>query len=221
MTDTNAMREVLQRLLNESAHHRAEASNHLPGDVKAHHMGEAHRAEREIIARVPAILALLATDRAAGVGEDVERRVREIAQQAVPYAAHSPYTTQLQQERRRSAKTAARIAIAASPPAPADASSLDPLLCRCENARRKGMPMLCVQCTGPVGLQAQQAAEAPPADASGEVERKAITWVDVLREWFGGERYARDYEYLDANYRKNAERVADYSAALNPTAGAK
>jgi hypothetical protein len=32
----------------------------------------------------------------------------------------------------------------------------------------------------------------------------------ILREWFGGDRYARDYEYLDANYGKQAQQVADW-----------
>lgn len=39
-----------------------------------------------------------------------------------------------------------------------------------------------------------------PAPASGRVDAVAVSRMDVviaLREWFGGERYARDYEYLD------------------------
>lgn len=98
--------------------------------------------------------------------------------------------------------------------APADASGVDPLLCRCENARRKGMPMLCVQCTGPVGSQTRKAADTSPADASGEVERlrEALEWIkrrcDKLRkgtdDWF---------DLVDIGS------VA--SGALNPTAGAK
>ena len=47
-----------------------------------------------------------------------------------------------------------------------------------------------------------------------EGEPVAVTKTDILREWFGGERYARDYEYIDANFGKEASRVA----ALYPTA---
>lgn len=43
---------------------------------------------------------------------------------------------------------------------------------------------------------------------------EALTWIDVLREWFDGDRYARDYEYLDANFGEQAKRVAAYIAAL-------
>ena len=39
---------------------------------------------------------------------------------------------------------------------------------------------------------------------------KVINRTDLLREWFGGERYARDYEYLDANYGAQADRVVAY-----------
>ncbi|TPN03845.1 hypothetical protein FJ973_29835 [Mesorhizobium sp. B2-1-3] len=38
------------------------------------------------------------------------------------------------------------------------------------------------------------------------------TTTDILREWFGGERYARDHEYLDANFGKQAGQVVDYLA---------
>ena len=47
-------------------------------------------------------------------------------------------------------------------------------------------------------------------------EQKEISWIDILREWFGGERYARDYEYLDANYGAQAKRVADYLNTRTP-----
>ena len=89
-------------------------------------------------------LALLATDRAAGVGEE-----------ALVYANCKGMIGDLPGGRdpEEFCDTCYRDALAASLPAPADASSLDPLLCRCENARRKGIPMLCVQCTGPVGSQ--------------------------------------------------------------------
>lgn len=36
---------------------------------------------------------------------------------------------------------------------------------------------------------------------------RPVCWIDILREWFGGERYARDYEYLDKNYAEQARRV--------------
>ncbi|MBZ9888082.1 hypothetical protein LB559_09035 [Mesorhizobium sp. BR1-1-3] len=50
-------------------------------------------------------------------------------------------------------------------------------------------------------------------------EQEAVTATDILREWFGGDRYARDHEYLDANYGKQARQVANYlalRAALSP-----
>jgi hypothetical protein len=43
-----------------------------------------------------------------------------------------------------------------------------------------------------------------------------ITSIDILREWFGGERYARDYEYLDANYGRQAQQVVDWLATTAP-----
>jgi hypothetical protein len=51
-----------------------------------------------------------------------------------------------------------------------------------------------------------------PAQAEGVKGARAITATDILREWFGGDRYARDYEYLDANYGPQATRVATYVA---------
>lgn len=45
--------------------------------------------------------------------------------------------------------------------------------------------------------------------------RRHISWIEVLREWFGAERYARDYEFLDANYRKEAEAVARYAESTH------
>lgn len=42
------------------------------------------------------------------------------------------------------------------------------------------------------------------------------TRIDILREWFGGERYARDYEYLDANYSEQATRVVAYLSTISP-----
>lgn len=49
---------------------------------------------------------------------------------------------------------------------------------------------------------------------------EAIKPVEIIREWFGGERYARDYEYLDANFGKQAKHVADFlNLRLRLTAG--
>jgi hypothetical protein len=45
-----------------------------------------------------------------------------------------------------------------------------------------------------------------------QVKVKPPSKIDVLREWFGGDRYARDYEYIDANFSEQAQRVADYTA---------
>jgi len=42
---------------------------------------------------------------------------------------------------------------------------------------------------------------------------REITRTDILREWFGGERYARDYEYLDASFGHRADAIL----ALRPT----
>ena len=236
MTDTNAMREGIDKLRRDQAERCAHAEYHRGYDY----------ALTDVLAWLDC--ALLATGRAAGVGE-VERWAKFVEEYC-----HEPYG--YRRENVCCAATACDIAGAmreavspvneiaqimnansqdikfspvlphpssdflyrpteppvypgrsdASPPAPADASSLDPLLCRCENARRKGMPMLCVQCTGPVGLQAQQAAEAPPADASGEVERvakaiyeeddpwcRAWPWPDLNTEAQGGQGTADRY----------------------------
>jgi hypothetical protein len=40
-----------------------------------------------------------------------------------------------------------------------------------------------------------------------------VTSIDILREWFGGERYAGDHEYLDGNYGKQAQQVVDWLTA--------
>ncbi|CAH2399098.1 hypothetical protein MES4922_210087 [Mesorhizobium ventifaucium] len=45
------------------------------------------------------------------------------------------------------------------------------------------------------------------------MEAEAVTRTDILREWFGGDRYGRDYEYLDANFGTQADRVVAYLAA--------
>ena len=42
----------------------------------------------------------------------------------------------------------------------------------------------------------------------------ATTKIDVLREWFGGERYARDYEFIDASFGAQAEAVARFCARV-------
>lgn len=41
----------------------------------------------------------------------------------------------------------------------------------------------------------------------------SVTRTDILREWFGGDRYARDYDYLDANFGEQADRVLTYLAS--------
>jgi hypothetical protein len=41
---------------------------------------------------------------------------------------------------------------------------------------------------------------------------EAMHAIDVLREWFGGDRYARDYEYINANYMEQARKVAAFAA---------
>ena len=129
MTDTNAMREAVAQIIEPTAWKWPCASRHNREDS---------------LSKADAILALLATDRAAGVGEE-----------ALVYANCKGMIGDLPGGRdpEEFCDTCYRDALAASLPAPADASSLDPLLCRCENARRKGIPMLCVQCTGPVGSQ--------------------------------------------------------------------
>lgn len=54
-----------------------------------------------------------------------------------------------------------------------------------------------------------------PSDQAG---LEKVRWIVILREWFGAERYARDYEYLDANYGKQAKRVANFlNARTAPT----
>jgi hypothetical protein len=53
-----------------------------------------------------------------------------------------------------------------------------------------------------------------PAPREGE----QITRTVILREWFGGDRYARDHEYLDTNFGVQADRVVSYLEALSPTA---
>lgn len=40
-----------------------------------------------------------------------------------------------------------------------------------------------------------------------------LTRTDVLREWFGGKRYARDYEYLDAQFGQAADRIISFLSA--------
>lgn len=42
---------------------------------------------------------------------------------------------------------------------------------------------------------------------------EGVTSTDILREWFGGDRYARDYEYLDTSFREQAECVARWLRA--------
>lgn len=44
-----------------------------------------------------------------------------------------------------------------------------------------------------------------------------VTSSSILREWFGADRYARDHEYLDANFGKQAQQVVDWLASLNPS----
>lgn len=44
-----------------------------------------------------------------------------------------------------------------------------------------------------------------------------VTSSSILREWFGADRYARDHEYLDANFGKQAQQVADMLASLAPS----
>ena len=47
-------------------------------------------------------------------------------------------------------------------------------------------------------------------------EAVAITRTDILREWFGGDRYARDYEYLNVNFGAQADRVVAFLSHLAP-----
>lgn len=49
--------------------------------------------------------------------------------------------------------------------------------------------------------------------AARAVAAGAATPTDILREWFGGERYARDHEYLDASYGKRAQQVVNWLAS--------
>jgi hypothetical protein len=53
-----------------------------------------------------------------------------------------------------------------------------------------------------------------PLSLAPQVKVKPPSKIDVLREWFGGDRYARDYEYIDANFSEQAQRVADYTAGI-------
>jgi NTP pyrophosphatase (non-canonical NTP hydrolase) len=39
---------------------------------------------------------------------------------------------------------------------------------------------------------------------------------EIIREWVGGERYARDYEYCDANFGAQADRILALFAAYTP-----
>lgn len=141
MTDTNAMREARQQEAVATLDVFLAAYTHEPDGALARPIPDD---DLLTWSDLRAILALLATDRAAGVGEE-----------ALVYANCKGMIGDLPGGRdpEEFCDTCYRDALAASPPAPADASSLDPLLCRCENARRKGIPMLCVQCTGPVGSQ--------------------------------------------------------------------
>ncbi len=58
-------------------------------------------------------------------------------------------------------------------------------------------------------------ASSPAAADAGE-PAKALRASDILREWFGGDRYARDYEYLDQWFGGQAERVAAYIRSAIP-----
>lgn len=51
---------------------------------------------------------------------------------------------------------------------------------------------------------------------AGTSEREPVARADILREWFGGKRYARDYEYLDASYGAAADRVLAYLNSTHP-----
>jgi hypothetical protein len=72
---------------------------------------------------IRAMLAFAALDSRAGdAGEgDIETRARAIAQQVVPYEAHSPHVSARQMDRRRIAKAAARLALSATPAPAVDA----------------------------------------------------------------------------------------------------
>lgn len=63
-------------------------------------------------------------------------------------------------------------------------------------------------------------AATPREPSSNAHTERPVCWIDILREWFGGERYARDYEYLDKNYAEQARRVEAFlnsRTALNET----
>jgi hypothetical protein len=67
----------------------------------------------------------------------------------------------------------------------------DPTLCMCENARRRGVAMLCLQCTGPVGETAARLTEpARKADRLGEAEALADAVATALS------RYAVAYTHV-------------------------
>lgn len=73
-------------------------------------------------ARIANDLHRLIDSRAGDAGErSVELRARAIAQQVVPYEAHSPHVSVRQMDRRRVAKAAARLAISATPVPSVDA----------------------------------------------------------------------------------------------------
>jgi len=51
----------------------------------------------------------------------------------------------------------------------------------------------------------------PASDAA--VPARPVMRMEVIREWVGGERYARDYEYCDATFKDQADRVLALFAA--------
>lgn len=61
------------------------------------------------------------------------------------------------------------------------------------------------------------AAREAAAERRGIERAASLSRIDIMREWFGGDRYARDYEYLDTNFGHLAQRVVDYIAALPPS----
>jgi hypothetical protein len=73
----------------------------------------------------------------------------------------------------------------------------DPTLCMCENARRRGVAMLCLQCTGPVGETAARLTEpARKADRLGEgVDREAIARTLYLRRHPSGYSCNDSYQW--------------------------
>lgn len=68
-------------------------------------------------------------------------------------------------------------------------------------------------------LRATLATTPQPLPETPGLREALVSSKRILREWFGGERYARDYEYLDANFGKQARQVADWvnRAALSVT----